>query len=67
MKYKLLANLLLMLIIFLPVKARATLYMIWVVDQNITQVVCFEGMIEVANQFDPSQYINLTNLSTDVK
>jgi hypothetical protein len=31
---------------------RGTVYMVWVVDGNITQVVCFEGMLEVANQFD---------------
>ncbi|HKI50209.1 MAG TPA: FecR family protein, partial [Desulfobacteria bacterium] len=46
---------------------RGTVYMVWVVDGNITQVVCFQGMLEVANQFDPSQYVNLTNgFSTDV-
>jgi hypothetical protein len=30
---------------------RGTVYMVWVVDGNITQVICFQGMLEVANQF----------------
>jgi len=67
MKHRRLLMLMLILIILAPVRAQATVYMVWVVDGNITQVVCFEGMLEVANQFDPSQYVNLTNgFSTDV-
>ena len=46
---------------------RGTVYMVWVVSQTITKVVCFQGMLDVRNQFDPSQYINLTkSQSTNV-
>ncbi len=66
MRHRRLAILMLFLIILVPVRAHATVYMVWVVDGNITQVICFEGMLEVSNQFDPSQYVNLTNgFSTD--
>ena len=41
--------------------AQATVYMVWVANQQIVKVICFEGMLEVANQFDPSQYVNLTS------
>lgn len=46
----------------MPVIAHATLYMVEIVDYTITQVIPFEGMQEVANQFDPSQYVNLTGV-----
>jgi len=61
MKYKVLVMWVFMLLVLMPARSHATVYMVWVVDQNITKVVCFEGMVDVANQFDPSQYINLTN------
>ncbi len=67
MRHGRLVILMLILIILAPVRAHATVYMVWVADGNITQVICFEGLLEVANQFDPSQYVNLTNgFSTDV-
>jgi len=67
MKQRRLVMVMLFLLILVPAKVHATVYMVWVIGGNITQVICFEGMLEVANQFDPSQYVNLTNgFSTDV-
>ena len=44
-----------------------TVYMVWVVDQTITRVICFQGALDVRNHFDPSQYVNLIKgLATDV-
>ncbi|MBT3388674.1 MAG: hypothetical protein HN417_12130 [Desulfobacula sp.] len=67
MKYRRLAMLMLFLVILVPARVHATVYMVWVLNQTITKVICFQGALDVRNQFDPSQYINLTNgFSTDV-
>jgi len=47
----------------MPMIAHATLYMVRIVDYTVTQVVVFESMLDVSNQFDPSQYINLTGVT----
>ena len=46
---------------------RGTLFMVWVVSDTITRVVCFKNEIEVYNIFRPEEIVVLTpNQSTDV-
>jgi hypothetical protein len=46
---------------------RGTVFLVWVIDQTITRVVCFEGILQVSNLYDPSQYVELTGgFSTDI-
>jgi len=57
MRAKRLSILLLSWVLLLPMAAHAVVYMVWLVDWNIHNVLLFESSIDVANQFDPSQYI----------
>ena len=40
----------------LPATAHATAYMVWAQEQTITKVICFQGILDVRNQYDPSKY-----------
>lgn len=39
------------------VGVRGTVFLVWVVNQNITQVMSFENEVEVRNRFNPSEFV----------
>ncbi|MDY6852742.1 MAG: FecR family protein, partial [Thermodesulfobacteriota bacterium] len=38
---------------------RGTVFLVWVVNDRITRVAAFQNMVEVANAFNPDQYVIL--------